>query len=114
EVGERNVEDRVVGETREHVVSSGAVLQRARGLDAVLPNSLVHDLSVAAGTHGPYDQLFRRHERQLLFETATDARRVDFETAHDVFHQNEDRIRGEKTLWDDKAAVGAVVERALE
>ena len=61
-----------------------AVLHRARGLDAVLANSLVRRLTIAAGAHRAHDQLLRRHERQLVLETATNPRRVHFETARDV------------------------------
>ena len=68
-------------EAIEHVVARRAVLERARRLDAVLANALVRDLAIAAGAHRAHDQLLRRHERQLVLETAANARRMHLEAA---------------------------------
>ena len=75
---------------------------------------LVRDLPVAAGAHGAHDQLLGRHERQLVREAAPDARRMHLEPARDVLHQHENRVGREEALGNHEAAVGAVVERALE
>src|SRR4051794_23225566 len=39
---------------------------------------------------------------------------MHLQTAHDILHQHEDSIGSQKALWYHEAAVGAVVERALE
>ncbi len=53
-----------------------------------LPDALVRDLTIAAGSHRTHDQLFGRHERQLVGEAAPDARRMHLESARDVLHQD--------------------------
>ena len=111
---DRDAELAVGGQAVEQVVSLGAVLDRARRLDAVAPDALVGDLAIAAGAHGADDQLLGRHERQLVGQAAPDARRMHLESAGDVFHQNENRVGREEAFGNHEPPVRAVVERALE
>ena len=74
----------------------------------------MHRLPVAARAHAAHDDLLGRHERQLVVDAATDARRMDLEALGDVGQQHDDRIGGEERFGNGEAAVRGVVERALE
>src|SRR6185437_11962403 len=113
-LGERNAERRIVRQPVEQIVAIPAVLQGARGFDRMLANALVRRLTIAARAYGAHDELLGGHERQLVSETPANSRRVHFQAARHVFHEDQDRIDGEKAFRNDEPAIGAVVERPLE
>ena len=80
----------------------------------MLANSLVRFLAIAARAHRADNELFGRHEWQLVAQTTTNARRMHLEPARDVLHEHENRVRREKALRNHQPAVRAVVQRALE
>src|SRR5436853_319619 len=47
-------------------------------------------------------------------KAAPDARRMHLQSANDVLHQHENGVGCKERLGNDKTAIGAVVERALE
>src|SRR5689334_7719316 len=111
---DRDIELWVGGKALEHVISPSAVLERSRGGEARLTNALVRDLAVAAGADGAHDQLLGRHEGELVVQTPANPRRVHFESAGDVLHENQDRIRRQECLRNEQSSVRAVVKRSLE
>src|SRR5438874_1303645 len=76
--------------------------------------ALASALPVTPSAYGTDDQFFGRHERQLVGKAAPDARRMHLQSANDVLHQHENGVGCKERLGNDKTAVGAVVERALE
>ncbi len=71
-------------------------------------------LAIGPALHGADDQRFGGHERQLVAEAAGDPRRMHLQAVHHVLHDHEDGVGREERLGDGQAAIGAVVERALE
>src|SRR5688572_18346104 len=78
------------------------------------PDDLMNYLPIRSRLDRPYDQLFRRHERQLGSDALPDPLGVNVQAARDVHHQKEDRVSREKSFRYRQAPVGAVIERSLE
>ena len=104
-----------VGGDALHQVALLALLLHARGRGLRMhADALVQRLPVAAQAHALHEDGLRGHEGQVFHHALADHRRIDDHAAGDVGVEFQHRVRGQKGFRQREAAVGAVVQRALE
>ena len=91
-----------------------SLLHAGRGGHRVTADDLMELLAVAAPLHGLHHQVFGGHEGQVLPESAIHHRLVDPKARCYVLAQPQDGVGAEESLRQGDAAVGGVVQRALQ
>ena len=71
-------------------------------------------LAVAAALDGGHHQILRRNERQIIPHELLHDLLVDVQPLRDVLHEPQHAVGGKERLRQADAAVGRIVERALE
>jgi len=80
----------------------------------MLPDALVQLLPVAAALDGLHHDVLGGEEGQVFADGAVNDLLVDVQTVGDILAQAQHGVRAEEALGQGNAAVGGVVERALE
>lgn len=75
---------------------------------------LVADLSVSTLLDDRHDNVLGSHEREFLSDSASDDRRVNYETLSDVLKGSEDDVGGEERFRNGDTTVCGVIESSLE
>ncbi len=77
-------------------------------------DEFVRLLSICTGLSRRHEDVLGGHEGKLGLEVGFDGLGVDDQTGGDVVEDIEDAIEREEGFGEDHAAIGGVIERALE
>ena len=88
----------VAFQSGDEIVFAALFLHDRRGGLAVLADSFVEFLAVAAGGDGGHEDVFGRHEGQFFAQVFGDDLRVDRQAACDVLIEDQDGVDGQEGL----------------
>ena len=114
ELGDNGGKVRLGLDALDEVVLAALLLDNSTGLVREDTDLLVALLAVAAGLDHGHDNVLGGHEGELLRDAAGNDLGVDDHTLADILEGGEEDVGGEERLGEGDAAVGRVVERALE